>query len=257
MKAKIKDKRDASLTLLIEEADPSFANALRRTIISEVPTLAIGYVTFLENSSPIYDEIIAHRLGLVPIKADISLFNFRDACSCKGKGCPSCTLNLTLKKNGPGMIYSQDLKSEDPKMKPRVGIPIVKLAKNHNVSLEAEAVLGISKEHAKWQPAVASYKYYPEIKISADCTQCEECVEACPTNVFSMKNGKVKVTDLEACSLCNTCVDICEAGAVEVKGREDKFIFKIESTGALPPKEVFDKACDILAGKAETLIKLL
>jgi DNA-directed RNA polymerase I and III subunit RPAC1 len=56
---------------------PSFANALRRILISEVPTMAIEHVFFLNNTSTIPDEILAHRLGLIPIQADPALFECR------------------------------------------------------------------------------------------------------------------------------------------------------------------------------------
>ncbi len=107
-----------SLSLVLKDVAPSTANAIRRTILAEVPTLAIEDVRIKENSSSLYDEIIAHRLGLIPIKTDLKLFNFREHCKCKGKGCPSCTLELTLtaKCNKDNQtVYSTDLKSKDKK----------------------------------------------------------------------------------------------------------------------------------------------
>lgn len=251
------EQKGNSVTLMVEDSDPSFVNAVRRTIISEVPTLAIEYVTFFENNSPLYDEIIAHRLGLVPIKADLELFNFRDSCKCKGEGCPSCTLKLSLEKKGPGMVYSHDMKSEDPKMKPLKGIPLLKLGNGQKINLETEAILGVGKEHAKWQPAVASYKYYPDIEIGKECSGCGECVEVCPTHVLEMTKGKLKVVNLEACIFCNACVEACEAEALKVKGMEDKFIFKVEGTGVIKPLDVFDKAREIMVAKAKELEAIL
>lgn len=250
-----------SLTLVLKDSDPSIVNAIRRTILSEVPTLAIEDVRITENSSSLYDEIIAHRLGLIPIKTDLKLFNFRDKCRCKGKGCPSCRLELTLDvecKKDYQTVYSHDLKSSDSKLKPVEGIPIVRLGKDQKISLEAEAVLGAGKEHAKWQPAVSGYKYYPIIKIDKKkCNKCKECADACPVNILKATKTKVSVTDKKLCTLCNSCMDVCEEGAISVEGDDTKFIFSIESQGALAPKDIFKKACEILEIKAKTLSKLL
>lgn len=257
MKVKVKEKKGNTLVLILEDADPSFANTLRRSIMTEVPTLAIEDVMIIENTSPIYDEIIAHRLGLIPIPTDLGLYNFKSECKCKGKGCPSCTVKFALEKEGPGMVYSQDLRCEDPDLKLPRGIPLLKLGKNQKIVLEAEAILGRGKEHAKWHPALASYKYYPVIKIGPECAKCSKCAEICPTHVYAMKRGKLTVVDLEACILCNACVETCEASDLEVKGRDDKFIFKIESTGALDPQEIFNAACDVIVGKTKELEALL
>jgi DNA-directed RNA polymerase I and III subunit RPAC1 len=50
--------------------DASFANALRRILLAEVPTVAIEKVYMWNNSSIIHDEVLAHRMGLIPIQAD-------------------------------------------------------------------------------------------------------------------------------------------------------------------------------------------
>lgn len=256
MKIKRLKKNSNALALVLEDIDVSYVNSLRRTIISEVPTLAIVDVAFKENSSSFYDETIAHRLGLVPIKTDLK-FNFRETCSCKGKGCPSCTLNLTLSKEGPSTVYSDDLKSEDPKLKPLKGIPIVKLGKEQKITLEATATLGKGKTHAKWQPGVASYKYYPEIKINKECTVCEECIKTCPRDVLKLSKKQVMVVDEKNCILCNSCTDVCDYDAIKVRGDPRKFIFYLESTGALTPEEMFNTSCDILKSKAQELVELL
>lgn len=48
--------------------DASLANAFRRTMIAEVPTIAFERVYMKNNTSIIPDEVLAHRIGLVPIK---------------------------------------------------------------------------------------------------------------------------------------------------------------------------------------------
>lgn len=257
MKVKKLSHKNGEIVLLLEDIDIGIANAIRRAAISEVPSLAIEYVEFHENTSSFYDEIIAHRLGLVPIKTDLKLFNYPESCPCGGKGCPSCTLRLTLSKEGPGMVYSDDLKPEVPGMETVKGIPILKLGKGQKITLQAIAVLGNSKRHAKWQPAIAGYKYYPEIKITDECVLCEECVKVCPRGVLKVKNDGIEVVDERECILCKACVDACEYGAIEVNGNPRKFIFRLETTGALPPEEIFNKACEVIETKAKELYDLL
>ena len=63
--------------------DLAVANALRRIMISEVPTMAIDLVEVRENTSCLHDEMIAHRLGLVPLcSPDINKFVFHSDCHC-------------------------------------------------------------------------------------------------------------------------------------------------------------------------------
>ena len=257
MKVEKLSHKNGEIVLLLDGIDVGVANALRRTAIAEVPALAIEEVEFHENTSSFYDEIIAHRLGLVPIKTDLKVFNYPESCSCGGKGCPSCTLKLTLSKEGPGIVYSEDLKSEVPGMEPVKGVPILKLGRGQRITLQATAVLGNGKRHAKWQPAIAGYKYYPEIKITEDCILCEECVKVCPRDVLKVKKGGIDVVDEKECILCRACVDACEYGAIEVKGNPNKFIFRLETTGALPPEDIFNKACEIIENKAKELHGLL
>ena len=54
--------------------DAAIANAFRRILISEVATMAVKTVYFHDNTSIIQDEVLAHRLGLVPLKVDPNLF---------------------------------------------------------------------------------------------------------------------------------------------------------------------------------------
>ncbi|RMF89570.1 MAG: DNA-directed RNA polymerase subunit D [Methanobacteriota archaeon] len=247
---------DRSLRFILKDGNPSLANALRRVMTSEVPVLAIEDVEFIENSSSLYDEVLAHRLGLIPIKTDLSVLNFRDECKCES-GCPSCQVEFTLKKKGPAIVYSDDLKSTSKTMKPLPGIPLVKLGKKQAIELKATAVLGTAKEHAKWQPAVVGYKYYPRITISERCTRCGDCVEACPRKILVVKKDKLTVTDEKECILCRACMDACGEEAITVEGDDKTFIYEVESTGGLEPIEIATRSCDILMGKAQELASRL
>ena len=149
------------MTLQLEGIDRSYANAVRRFCISEVPSMAIDDVVILENSSVLYDEILAHRLGMIPLKTDLERYVLPEKCDCGTPlGCQKCRVLLVLDataKDRPRTVVSGDIVSEDREISPvSPNIPIVKLAVGQSVKLEAYARLGRGKEHAKWQPATAS-----------------------------------------------------------------------------------------------------
>lgn len=159
-KIKIIEDKGNILRFNISGIDESLANALRRIIISEIPVMAIDKVIFYENSSILNDEVLAHRLSLIPLKTDLKTYNFMDECDCNFKGCGKCTAILTLDVKGPKTVYSRDLKTtKDPKIVPAYDtIPIIKLTEVQKVRLESIAQLGLGKEHSKWQSGLASYE---------------------------------------------------------------------------------------------------
>ena len=78
--------------------DLAVANALRRIMISEVPTMAIDLVEIRENTSALHDEFIAHRLGLVPLYSpNIDAFEYHEDCFCSSM-CDKCTVKFKLHK---------------------------------------------------------------------------------------------------------------------------------------------------------------
>lgn len=159
------DKKSNKLCFVLKNSDVVFANAIRRTIIDEVPTMAIEDVEFRRNNSVLYDEVIAHRLGLIPLKTDLKSYNLPSKCKCEGAGCARCQVKLILRSSTPGYVYASELKSQDPKISPVYPeMPIAKLLKGQKIELEAVAVLGKGKEHAKFSPGHAYYKYKQERK---------------------------------------------------------------------------------------------
>src|SRR3990167_7863048 len=112
------DKENNKLSFVLINITASFANILRRTIIEETPVMAIEEVEFRKNNSILYDEIIAHRLGLLPLTTDLKSYNLPEECKCKGKGCARCQLKLTLNAKGPCIVYASDMKTRDVSIKP-------------------------------------------------------------------------------------------------------------------------------------------
>ena len=163
MKIRILRKKGGIMEFTIEGVTPAFANALRRIMISEIPVLAVEWIDFHDNSSVLFDEVIAHRIGLIPLIFDPKKFNFTEDCVCEGKGCPSCQAVFALNKKGPCMAYSGDMKSSNRDVKPVDSkFPIVELLENQSIKLEAISRLGLGTDHAKFQASNAAYKYQPE-----------------------------------------------------------------------------------------------
>lgn len=145
------DKNDLTLSFKISGVSPQFVNLLRRVLIARTPTLAIDDVIIIENSSVMFDEMLAHRLGMIPIKFDI--LNTKEDTSVYFK----CEIEA---KEDDVMVYSKDLISSDPNVRPAYDtIPIVKLAKGQKISFEAIARVKTGAEHARFQPvSICTYK---------------------------------------------------------------------------------------------------
>jgi len=248
MEVKILNKTQDKFVFKIDGINPALANTLRRLMISEVPVLAIDTVEFAKNNSALYDEIIAHRLGLIPLKTDLKSYNLKDECKCKGKGCAMCELKLVLKVNGPGTVYSSSLKSTDPKVSPVFNeIPIVELTKNQTLEFEATAVLGKGKTHAKFSPGLIYYKGYPMFKVNNkdNLKRIQEELK----EFVNVKNDNIEVKDILKWNERHE--EILEMNDVEVKYSDENFVFFVESWGQLKPEEIINKAFDIFDEKLD------
>ena len=133
----LKSKDKTKFNFILKKSSAAFANAVRRIMINEVPALAIESVEFSKNSGIQYNEMVAHRLGLLSLKTDLKSYNLPDKCTCKDEGCAQCQLKLVLKAKGPGYVYASDLKSDDPKCSPVFEKTIItKLLKNQEAPMQ-------------------------------------------------------------------------------------------------------------------------
>jgi DNA-directed RNA polymerase subunit D len=172
------------------------------------------------------------------------------------------TINKVAEE-GPMIVYSGDLQSEDPLIVPASPkIPVVELVKGQKLVLEAYAKLGIGEEHAKWQPvATCSYKYLPVIKIDYErCEKCQDCVTACPRHILSFKNDQIQIQNAMSCNFCMACEEACEIEpekAIQVSWHSTKYIFTVESSGVLLAKKIVITACEILKEKVKGFLEVL
>lgn len=264
MEIEILEKSEERARFILRDSTRAFANSLRRTILTEVPCMAIDEVMVEENESIMTDEMLTHRLSLIPLKTDLKAYVLPSKCKCRSEeGCSRCRVTLTLEceaKESPMTVYSRDLKSEDPAIVPvSPDIPIIKLATGQKIKLKAFAKLGLGKDHAKWQPvSVCVYKFMPIIEIdSKKCDLCGKCVNVCPRKVLSIEDEKIKVVKLFDCTLCRDCMDACPMSAISVSWDGSTFIFNLESTGTLPISQLVVKAAEVLREKVNELKKAL
>ncbi len=251
MKIHILEKSENRIKFLLEDSSVAFANALRRTMKNEVPVMAVENVIFEENSSALFDEVVAHRLGLIPLTFDKDLYNTKEDCKCGGKGCSRCEVVLVLEKQGPCIVKAGDIKSSADDVKTTdPNIPIVDLLENQRLKLEAVAQLGVGIDHIKWQAANVGYRYRPIVKLKPDEDNAK-AYHVCPVNVFEKKDGRVRVANELNCTLCMRCVEVSNAS---VSADDTGFIFDIESVSGLSAKDVVQSALDVLEERSEEFV---
>lgn len=252
MELKSLSNEKGRIIFLAKGTNPTEMNTIRRMIINKVPTMAMDSIEFIENSSALYNEMLAHRLGLIVLKTDLDSYFIQEKCKCKGVGCARCTLNLTLEAEGPCTVYANQIKSKDPKVIPVYGkTPIVKLLENQKIKLIATAKLGTGKEHIKFSPGIMFYKGYPEIKIGK-IQNAKEVYEICPRKVYKLEGSQLKIADQENCILCKACVDASDK-QIQVEASEKDFIITIEPFGQLTPREIVENACDVISEQVKEL----
>ncbi|MFQ6130232.1 MAG: DNA-directed RNA polymerase subunit D [Candidatus Hadarchaeaceae archaeon] len=257
MQLDIKKLEEDEMEFILSDSTPAFANAIRRAAMREVPVMAIDEVEFKVNDSAMYDEILSHRLALTPLRTPPKGYALPGECGCREGRCPKCSVSLTLKREGPATVLSGDLKSTDEEVVPVSGsVPIIKLERGQRLELTAIARLGLGKEHAKWQPGLVGYKYMPVFKLDEKaCDGCGDCVKACPVNIIELVEGKPKVTDITLCTMCRACAEACPPKAIRIGNDPTKFIFRIESAGGMPPKQILLKAMEVLGDKLDEFSK--
>ena len=176
VKMKVLKESDERLQVLLTGTDRSFASALRRSLISDTPKMAIDSVRFQlgtkeqdeevwETTGPIPDEMVAQRLAMIPIPTRHEKFHFQDECpNCKDlveddRGCLECQMIYTCVVFGSDegkWVTAGDMKylgeesleiPEDYK-----SIPITKLLKGQMIEFYATAIMGRGRDHTKWSP---------------------------------------------------------------------------------------------------------
>ncbi|KAF8515689.1 DNA-directed RNA polymerase [Hysterangium stoloniferum] len=263
--------------------DASIANALRRILIADVPMIAIEHVYVWNNTSVIHDEVLAHRLGLVPLNVDPSLIEMKEdevatdrntivfrlhvACgrnkdAAKGETVPqkmyinSDVLSSQLEWQPAG--EQEAIFQDNPPAPTNPNILLAKLRPGQEIEMDLHAIKGIGSEHAKWSPvATASYRLHPHIRITGHIAP-----PSIPKFVSCFSPGVIGVrTNAQGRDEPYVAAARQEGMSREVLRHEefrdkvelsrirDWFIFNIQSEGPYAPERLLVEAISVMRDK--------
>ncbi len=209
--------------------DESLANAIRR-YVGEIPVLAVDEVEISKNDSPLYDETISHRIGLIPIKTDQEINK-----KTEGK------LKLSVKREGE--VYSGELTGNVKVVYDK--IPITILTKDQKLELTANIRAGKGDEHARFSPGLMFYRGVAEIIMDKEFRG--EIQKICLGNEIKEKGDKIIVIDDKEKEICDVCEGICERAKKKSETNYgDELIISIESFGQIDAKDIFKKSIIVL-----------
>ncbi len=231
------DRDDREARFVVRNITPAFANGIRRAIIADVPTLSIDTVRFVENSSVMFDEQLALRLGLVPLTTPEDF--------AEGD-----TVTLALDVEGPGTAYSGDLVCQDPEVAAAdENIPIIELKDDQRLELEADAELGYGRDHAKHQGGVAvGYRHLQRVNVVGDADEYADEERQMLRGVIE-EDGELVPTD----AFDNDLTNRYPGKELEVEDVPGAFVFHVESDGSMPVTELVLRAVDSLVDRADEL----
>jgi DNA-directed RNA polymerase subunit D len=209
----------------------SLANAIRRSV-SEVKTLAIDEVEIFKNDSALYDEVLAHRLGLVPLKTEKSMTDKTE-------------VQLKIKKAGPGIVHAGDLQGDAEVVEPK--IPLTLLSEGNHLELIATARLGRGVDHAKYIPGLCYYRHILEVSSNAEI---DKIINKSKSDLKAEKKGSKWICDLKEAEI-DAVKDIDKDAVKDT----DELLFIVESYGVLEAKDIFTKSIEALEHNASLFLK--
>jgi len=219
------------------EINETLANSIRR-YLNQIPVLAVDEVEISKNDSALYDETIAHRIGLIPLKMESS------AKKKQGK------LKLDVKKEGT--VYSGDLKGS-----PFVvykNIPITTLNNNKELQLVATVKAGKGSEHSKFSPGLMFYRNV--IKIVLDKEFYGEIKKVFPNVEIQEKGNKITIIDNKKKEIADFCEGIANKNRKKAEiNTKNELIITIESFGQMSVESIFKKSIETLKKDLASMAK--
>jgi DNA-directed RNA polymerase subunit D len=233
------ERGDRKARFLVRGLTPAIANGIRRAMIADVPTLSIDSVRFVENSSVMFDEMIALRLGLVPLTTSLDDFEEGDE------------VTLALDVEGPATAYSGDMVSSVEYVQPAdENIPIIELKENQHLEFEADAVLDSGKSHAKHQGGVAvGYRHLQKVEVVGDTPEFDDGEPNILRGVIETEDGELVHTD----EFDNDLTQKFPEKEVEVSDVPGAFVFHVETDGSFTVEELVLRAVESLDMRAAEL----
>ena len=272
MKVNVLKMEDYYAQVEFKDVNYSFVNSIRRSLVSMVPCLALHEIDFhmgslgsyvdeesgdereYESISAMFNEIVAHRIGMLPVPTDEKTIEaFGDSIDDDTK---QPDIMYSLHKQGPCTVYSGDLEpvSGDTSLViPETNVPLVKLAEGQAILVYAKAKLGNAQKHTKWQCAVAP-RFYQAPTINVSSGKGSKAIFDIIDKKNFKKKGKSHVIDNpveahEALRKLEQLWNDKEAKeAMEVSTKKDHFIFEFETNGAMKAKLALEQALKALDG---------
>ena len=266
MKVKLRKNEQFFAQVEFEDVNYSFVNSIRRSLVSMVPCLAIHEVDFhmgslgayvdeesgeekeYESISAMFNEIVAHRIGMLPIPTDEKTVEaFGESISDDSK---QPDIMYSLHKQGPCTVYSGDLEpvnGDTALVIPETSVPIVKLAEGQAILVYAKAKMGTAKQHAKWQTVVAP-RFYQAPTLTVNSGKGSKTVIDIVGKEHFKKKGKNHVIDdpvkaHEAIKKLESLWNDEDAkNAMTVTRNKTHFILEFETTGAMEAKLALEQA---------------
>ena len=279
VKAKVIEENDEKISILLSDADRAFVNAIRRTLISDTPKMAIDTVRFemgtieqdgevWETNGPLPDEVVAQRLAMIPIPTKHDEFHFQDSCpSCaelvvEDRGCPLCTMIYTCKAFGSeggqtvtagNMIF---LGAGGEISEKYHSIAITKLSRGQMIEFYATAIMGRGRDHAKWSPVCGTAFSSRQVGVLNNKTKAKILWGLNLTITAKDFDSNGRLEDIG--KVAQLVEDLHHVGAGTEESREFKdaitledvpgeFILSFETDGSMTPRVAFQKAIQELS----------
>lgn len=145
MEVEVVEDGEDVMKLELTGANPAVANSLRRAMNSLVPTLAVKHIDIVKNESALFDELLASRVGQVPIEVPDSLDDEE-------------SVHIAANVEGEGEFVASDIKTDRDAEPVQDDLLIADLKDGQSIEFEGEAVLGRGREHAKHQGGTVGYE---------------------------------------------------------------------------------------------------
>ncbi|ELY49650.1 DNA-directed RNA polymerase subunit D [Natronolimnohabitans innermongolicus] len=230
------ERGDREARFLVRGVTPGFANGIRRAMVADVPTMAIDTVRFVENSSVMFDEQLALRLGLVPLTTPP-----------EGEFGEDETVTLSIDVEGPATAYSGDLVSSDELVQPAdENVPIIELKDGQRLEAEADAVVDRGKDHAKHQGGVAvGYRHLQRVEVVDDLPEFEESEPQIVRGVIEDDGDLVPTSEFD-----HDLTNRYPGKQVELEDVPNAFVFHVETDGSFSVEELVARAADSIESRA-------
>ena len=281
VKTKVIEENDEKIAILLSDTDRAFVNAIRRTLISDTPKMAIDTVRFemgtieqdgeiWETNGPLPDEVVAQRLAMIPIPTKHDEFHFQGSCpTCaelvvNDRGCPKCTMIYTCKAFGTedGRIVTAGdmsfLGAGGSIQEKYHSIPITRLSRGQMIEFYATAIMGRGRDHAKWSPVCGTTFSPRHVGVLNNKTKAKILWNLNLTITAKDFDSSGRLEDID--KVAQLIDDLHHVGEGTEESREFKdaitledvpgeFILSFESDGSMTARVAFQKAIQELSGR--------